>query len=129
MNLLTIENLRTVPEKAGVYKIFVYNTDEKPVGINRFAKLDKSGLVYIGRTSKKTLKTRLMNFLFASQPTGKTTSHSGALKYREREIIKNTLGKHHLVFEYEVTNDGKNREIDLLRSYAKEFGEHPLLNH
>ena len=58
-----------------------------------------------------------------------THNHSGGLKYRNYEIIRQILGEgHYLFFEYEIIDDCIVREKELLTQYAKEFGEYPPLN-
>lgn len=129
MNALTSEEINLIPEENGVYKIFAMDSKGKPVEINRFSAKDKSGLLYIGRTLKQSLKVRLYQFLASSNGIMKMHNHSGGLMYSENEIIRETLGPDHsLFFEYEVTDKPSKYESDLLNKYASIFGEYPPLN-
>ncbi len=125
---LAKENLASLPDKHGVYWIYVYDVNKNPIHIHRFAKKDQTGLIYIGRTHKQGLQTRISNFFYTIQKAGNTTNHSGALKYRKRSIIQSYLGSHNLYLTFGTSETPVVRENDLLKEYAEEFGEYPLLN-
>jgi len=128
MQELTQGNIKTVPEKLGVYKIWVRTEKELPISIDRFCKSDKDGLLYIGRTKDQNLQIRLYQFYASAHPEMKTHNHSGAQKYFKRQIVRNKLGSHKLWFDYEANNNPKEREKELLEEYCKVFGEYPPLN-
>lgn len=125
---LTRQNLNEVPEVIGIYKLYVKNSEANPITIQRFAGIDNSGLLYIGQTTRQTLKKRIENLLLTSREISRTTNHSGGLKYRTNPIIRQTLNDHSLYFEYEVCENPKSREAELLREYSRIYGEYPPLN-
>jgi hypothetical protein len=129
MFLLTITNLANCPNNFGVYKIFAYNNLNQPIPINRFGGIDKNGLLYIGQTYKQGLPIRIGNFLRVSGAHYKSNNHSGALKYKKNKKVQDVLGRgHKLFYSFEICLNPKNRENELLNSYAIEFGEYPPLN-
>jgi len=125
---LTKENLAKIPDKHGVYWMYAHDLNKNPIHIQRFAKKDKTGLIYIGRTHKQGLRKRISNFFYTIKEASNTTNHSGALKYRNRLIIQSCLGSHNLYLTFETSETPVVRENDLLKEYAEEFGEYPLLN-
>ncbi|KAF2081702.1 hypothetical protein [Flavobacterium sharifuzzamanii] len=124
---LTMENLIQIPSKAGVYRIFALR-NKLPISINRFAKIDNTGLLYIGQTSGQTLRKRAYNFLATSRSNSNTTNHSGALKYRLLPIIQQILADHKLYFDFEICENPLFRERELIGNYKSIFGECPILN-
>lgn len=125
---LTRENLNEVPKHIGIYKLYVKNADGNAIALQRFAAIDNNGLLYIGQTTKQNLKTRIENLLLTSREVSRTTNHSGGLKYRTNPIIRQTLKVHKLYFEYEVCENPRLREGELLREYSSIYGEYPPLN-
>jgi len=125
---LTKENLVKIPNKHGVYWIYAYDMNGNPIHIQRFAQKDKTGLIYIGRTHKQGLHKRISNFFYTIQKKGSTTNHSGALKYKNRQIIQRHLGKHDLCLKYATSENPVDKENELIKEYAVKFGEYPLLN-
>lgn len=128
MKYLIKESLSDIPEKPGIYRLYAKNSNGNFIAIQRFAATDKSGLLYIGRTTKQTLKKRIYNLLATSREITKTTNHSGGFKYRTNPIVRETLDNHQLCFEYEVCEDPKFREKELLFEYSRIYGEYPPLN-
>ena len=126
IKLLNKENISDLPKNSGIYRIFAYSQNFEPIIINRFAKRDKQGLLYIGRT--KNLNARLNNFLLSSDINKNTHNHSGALKYKKKDVIRKTLKKHTLYFNFQVLNEINEEEKKLLDNYSNEFGEYPPLN-
>ena len=124
---LTNENVKSVNEKPGAYKIYAYRNG-KPLTINRFVKIDYDGTLYIGRATKQSLRKRLYQFHTTTKSDKKTTNHSGALKYKTNRIIKDKLGVHELYFEFMANADPKGKEKELLKKYSDQFGEYPPLN-
>jgi len=128
MNHLIIENLAYVPTSIGIYRLYAIGKSGKPICIQRFGGVDKNGLLYIGQTSKQTLRKRIYNLLAASREIGKTTNHSGGKKYKTNPVIQKTLQEHFLYFDFEICQTPLSREADLLKEYSLEFGEYPPLN-
>jgi hypothetical protein len=125
---LATNNLSTIPEQLGVYKLYALREDGVPIPIHRFAGIDNTGILYIGQTSKQTLKKRIYNLLATTRQGGNTTNHSGGLKYRTNDIIRTTLADHLLYFDFEVCDNPLEREKELLKKYASLYGEYPPLN-
>ena len=128
MKPLVIENLNEVPESKGIYKLYAVTIKGVPIPIQRFRGIDNQGILYIGRTTKQTLKKRIYNLLATSRKISKTTNHSGGLKYRTNPVIQKTLVDHLLYFYCETSDDPKQRETELLKEYSLKFGEYPPLN-
>lgn len=128
MPQLTQQNINLAPASPGIYRIYAYSNNNIAIPIRKFADTDNSGLIYIGRTVQQTLQIRIYNFYATSRPNARTTNHSGAVKYRAIPIIQQVLGDHYLFFDFEVCANPVHREGELLREYACEFGEYPLLN-
>ena len=121
-------NLTDIPEELGIYKVFAVSENGHPVPIQRFAGVDPSGILYIGQTTKQTLKKRIYNLLATTRATGKTTNHSGGLKYKTNPIIRQTLVNHMLYVDFEICEFPLKREKVLLQEYSSIFGEYPPLN-
>lgn len=128
MRPLTSENLNEIPESKGVYKLYAIGINNTPIPIQRFGGIDNQGILYIGRTTKQTLKKRIYNLLATSRTLSRTTNHSGGLKYRKNPIIQETLVDHQLYFYCETCEDPKSREAELLKEYSQLYGEYPPLN-
>ena len=128
MEELTKENISSVPLELGIYRIWAIDKNKKPLAVNRFCGTDKSGLLYIGKTEKQTLRKRLYQFASSANLEMKTHNHSGGMKYFNLEVIQNKLSKYSLWFDYEKTTQPKERETELLKDYSKIFGEYPPLN-
>ena len=125
---LTENSFPNIPEQIGVYRLYAVQTNGGRISIQRFAVVDNSGTLYIGQTTKQNLKKRIYNLLATIRQNGKTTNHSGALKYKTNNIIRTTLAEHLLYFDFEVCENPLDREKELLKDYADKFGEYPPLN-
>lgn len=129
MQKLTKQALKEIPVGYGIYKVFVRDSAGKSIAIRRFAELDLTGLIYIGRASKQHLKKRLANFEITCRENSRSTNHSGAMKYKKFQIIRLTLGEdHELYFEYIICENPELEEKKLLDKYREDFGDSPLLN-
>ncbi len=125
---LTAANINRVPLSRGIYQIYAKLNDEF-ITINRFCDIDISGKLYIGTTNRQTLRKRLNQFRLSSDENYNTYNHSGALKYKNRPIIKQTLGQNHILFFSYIEVENPNElEMQLLQQYAEQFGEYPPLN-
>ncbi len=121
-------SLQNIPEQLGVYRLYALHANGNRITIQRFAGVDTSGTLYIGQTDKQNLKKRIYNILATTRENGRTTNHSGGLKYKTNSIIRATLADHLLYFDFEVCVNPRVREKELLREYAAKFGEYPPLN-
>lgn len=122
------KNLTELPNQIGVYRLYAFKENQSPIPVQRFGGIDYSGILYIGQTTKQTLRKRIYNFLATTRQNGNTTNHSGGLKYRTNQIIRTTLAEHLLYFDFEVCLNPLDREKELLREYATLYGEYPPLN-
>jgi hypothetical protein len=126
---LTKDTVKQIPDGYGIYKIYVRTSDNVAIEITRFAAVDTTGLIYIGRAGRQKLRKRLSNFEITRRQGSKTTNHSGAMKYKNFLIIQQTLRDNHdLYFEYEICSNPELREKELLNNYRSIFGDTPLLN-
>lgn len=121
-------NLVELPEQIGIYRLYALKEDLSPIPIQRFGGIDYSGILYIGQTTRQTLRKRVYNLLATTRLIGNTTNHSGGLKYRTNQIIRTTLGEHQLYFDFEVCHNSLDREKELLHEYSVLYGEYPPLN-
>lgn len=125
---LTAANINQVPLSRGIYQIYAKSNGDF-IAVQRFCGTDNSGKLYIGTTDKQTLRKRLNQFRLSSDANYNTYNHSGALKYKNRPIIQQTLGENHtLYFSYIEDENPKELEYQLLQQYAEQFGEYPPLN-
>lgn len=120
--------LAELPDQIGVYRLYALKENQSPIPIQRFGGIDNSGILYIGQTTKQTLRKRIYNLLATTRLNGNTTNHSGGLKYRTNQIIRTTLAEHQLYFDFEVCLNPLEREKELLQEYAVLYGEYPPLN-
>ena len=128
MPVLTLDNINFLPNASAVYRIFANTPENIPVTINRFAGTDTNGLLYIGRTTKQNLRTRIYQFYATSRFNYTTHNHHAALKYKVNSVIQLALGHHVLFFDYEICDSPEIRENELLEAYAAAYGEYPPLN-
>jgi hypothetical protein len=125
---ITENSLPNIPEQIGVYRLYAFQTNGSRISIQCFAGVDNSGILSIEQTTKQNLKKRIYNLLATIRQNGKTSNHSGALKYKTNVIIRITLAEHLLYFDFEVCENPFDREKELLKDYAAKFGENPPLN-
>jgi hypothetical protein len=128
MPALTLDNINFLPDASAVYRIFANDPENIPITINRFAGADINGLLYIGRTTKQNLKTRIYQFYATSRFNYSTHNHYAALKYKVNSAIQLALGNHILFFDYEICDSPEIRENELLEAYAADYGEYPPLH-
>jgi hypothetical protein len=128
MPVLTLDNINFLPNSFAVYRIFANTPENTPIVINRFAAADINGLLYIGRTTKQNLKTRIYQFYATSRFNYTTHNHNAALKYKVNNAIQQALGNHVLFFDYEICDNPEIKENELLEAYASVHGEYPPLN-
>ena len=110
--------------KPGIYKIY-WIKDGKRQRISRIGGIDTNSLLYIGHT-KGSLQTRLNQFRCSAFLN--STNHSGALKYRRNDKLRELINKEEIFAEIEECNNTLSREKNELKKYADKFGEVPPLN-
>ena len=128
MELLVPVNINKTPITPGVYKIFALDAEGAAITINRFCCEDKSGLLYIGQSTRQTIRKRLYQFYASAHPDMTTHNHSGAQKYFRNSAIRTKLGNYSLWFEFECSESPKFTEGRLLTEYFNLYGEYPPLN-
>lgn len=126
-----VESDRDYFHNFGVYEIAIVDAKGKPIPITRLTGVDKSGLLYIGRSgfryqkSNRTIANRIKEFLYGP--------HSGGETYdKVFEVFKKTqkFSKHRLKVRASVLADRQiiSEEIKLLKKYFSKYGELPPLN-
>lgn len=129
MLIFNQSEINQIPLSIGIYRIYAKTQNKIPIPITRFCDTDQRGLLYIGRTTGQNLRTRLYQIYASSNINKLTHNHSGALKYCNNLIIRETLGENHLLyFDYELNENPTERESQLLQEYINEYGEYPPLN-
>jgi hypothetical protein len=129
MYKLTKDFIKDIPDGYGVYRIFVRTKKNLPIRIPRFAAVDETGLIYIGRAVGQFLRRRVANFEITARQNSNTTNHSGAMKYKTFDVIRRRLSEdHELYFVYEFCDNPAYREKELLIEYRHKYGDTPLLN-
>src|SRR5664279_5532645 len=116
MPVLNLDNINFLPNSSAVYRIFANTAENTPVQISRFAGTDSNGLLFIGRTTKQNLRTRMYQFYATSRFNYTTHNHHAALKYKVNSAIQLALGHHILFFDYEICDNPEIRENELLES-------------
>ena len=114
--------------KQGVYKIYSIKNN-KPCKISRLAKVDNSGLLYIG--SSKNLKDRLsiLRRVTIGESDGyKSDAHTFGVKYNAIKKIRELFPLETLFIEVKCTDIFKETESELLREYITQYAELPPLN-
>ncbi len=115
------EKVKSLPNKPGVYVIFVRK------GINRFIGKDKEGILDIGQSNK--LGDRLLKFLSCADGRRKK-GHAAGVRFR-KYVLDNYYVLGDLNFRVRTCLGGKtprDYEKEMLHSYALEHGELPPLN-
>jgi hypothetical protein len=118
-------------EEWGVYQIRLVDQEKQPIPIDRMAKVDGEGLLYVGRSGYRTAKTdrtlanRIKEF--------DKHNHSGALTYFEaKETLKKVqkFRNHRLQVRAKFLSDEEINpaEVDTLSYYFSEYAELPPCN-
>ncbi|WP_250432452.1 hypothetical protein [Hanstruepera flava] len=111
--------------KKGIYKIYWIRNNGKPKHISRILGTDKEGLLYIGKTDG-TVRNRLNQFRCTAFL--KSTNHSGALKYRTSNALREAMNNSELFFVAEYCINPSEKEKILIKEYRDLYGEVPPLN-
>lgn len=115
----------------GVYEIAVVNAKGKPIPIARLAGVDKSGLLYIGRSgfrnqkTKRTITKRIKEFLNGPHSGGETYDIAFKVLSKTQKF-----SKHRLKVRASILPDRQiiPKETKLLKKYFLKYGELPPLN-
>ncbi|WP_445722589.1 hypothetical protein [Flavobacterium sp.] len=113
----------TVLEK-GIYRIF-WIKNGIPQHIHRIGGIDKTGLLYIGKT-EVTLRARLNQFRCSAFQN--SSNHSGGKKYRTNKKLKELIQHDEIFAEIVVCKFSPDIENEELKDYKDFFGEVPPLN-
>lgn len=127
MKRLNFENISHLHIK-GIYKIYLCDNDGKPKLINRVAKSDSTGLIYIGASYKQTIGVRLKNFLNTMNQNRSTNNHTAGNKISNNKILISVIEGNSLYFKCEQDSAPQSYEKTLIDKYIAEFGEKPPLN-
>ncbi len=118
----------------GIYQIRIATKKGEPISIGRLARVDKSGILYIGRSgfhNKRSLSVRINEFV--------KKYHSGGITYSKAEPILDLLPrflKRHLQVRAKIITDRKYiikekiiaAESEALKKYFEQFAELPPCN-
>lgn len=112
----------------GIYQIGMVNTSDRPIPIGRLAQIDKSGIIYIGRSGldkKRTIAKRIKEFLRGN--------HSGGKRYaRARQVLENGMihKNHRLQARAKILlpNQILIAEANCLHEYFSTYAELPPCN-
>jgi len=115
-----------IPEKPGVYRIYSLDQNNKPKPIQRVLSIDKSGILYIGRSNN--IRDRLRMLWRVLTPDYKATAHTFGINYNTLKIIRRAFPLNTLAIDYEINSSPKYYEKLLLERYRQKFGEVPPLN-
>jgi hypothetical protein len=118
-------DIDALPNEPGVYRLIALNTRGKPKPLSRVGGLDRSGVLYIGRSRKlrSRLRTR-RHMLFDGTPRG----HIAGLTYRASLPIRRFAPPSRIAFRFTASENDHELERKLLRSYFRKYGEVPPLN-
>ena len=129
MHTLSLQNILQLSNSSkGVYRIFLFKENGKPIDIQRILGVDYSGLMYIGSSENNSIQYRLKCFLHSMDVSRKQNNHSGGLKICTNLKLQQFIENKQMMFDFIVENEARNLERELLKSYRNEFGEVPPLN-
>jgi hypothetical protein len=125
-----IERFNVIEESnsTGVYVIHVLNKNKLPKIINRLLDSDEYGILYIGQSTKQSMKTRIDFFKKVSNPDSKSTAHSGAMNFKEIKLLRDRFNLNSLYVTLHPHKTPKKFESELIEIYRQKFGEVPPLN-
>lgn len=112
---LAISPIGLFASRFGIYQIRAVTPRGKPLQIGRLIKTDPAGIVYIGRSDRESIATRIRKNV--NNPKGYTG-------------VKDRLPKHHLEARAMTlsADETSSRELALLNQYRSEYGELPPFN-
>lgn len=113
------------PANSGVYKIIALN-ENTPIFINRILGTDPEGVLYIGMS--ENIQWRMGYFIKTILENYKTECHSGGRMYNYSLTLKNKYPKECLAVSYELCDNIREKELELLNNYINKYGELPPLN-
>jgi hypothetical protein len=116
---------KTIPESAGVYHIYSYK-DKKPLKINRVLRLDNEGVLYIGKSDNLRERLRILKKNIIKKP--QVSTHTFGKKHNENKRLQKAFPLASLFVKYQISEDSKKLEKDLLDQYFQKFGEVPPFN-
>jgi len=115
-------------ESGGIYKLFcLENSREgKVIAINRLLKIDKEGILYIGRTN--CFFKRIIDLKKSLSPEYKTLLHKCGRLYSRNSAIRNRFKFENLCVILEHSEEPHHLETEALKKYFNTFGEIPPFN-
>ena len=114
-----------IPDSGGIYFIYGYN-NKLPFKINRVLRVDKDGVLYIGKS--ENLRKRLRILLRTINPKLKSNAHTFGKKYNDNKKLRQAFPLHSLHVSYQVSKNAKILESKKLGDYIAKFGEVPPFN-
>lgn len=116
---------KNIPESGGVYHIRSFK-DNKVIKINRVLGIDNKGILYIGKSDN--LRERLRMLWRVLNPKLEATAHTFGKKYNDNKKLRFVFPLKTLYVSFEVAEEPKNLESELLDKYFIKFGEVPPFN-
>lgn len=116
------------PIVKGIYKVYSLDDNGVPKPICRLLGTDQAGVLYIGCCPDRSLHERLADAIKAFSPAYKSKPHSGGRKYRSMPKVMDKFPFSSLAITFEITEEPRKRELELLEEYCQLFGEEPPLN-
>lgn len=110
----------------GVYKLFCKDSLGKRIPVPRVTKIDKSGILYIGKVSN--FHDRVIDLKKSLHPNYNSSSHSCGVRYKSSPELMEKYSPENLYIELIVDNDYTKLEKEELNKYLTEFHELPPLN-
>lgn len=130
MKKILLKNLDTgkLKEIPAVYKIYAIRRYRSYI-LKRLLKNDAVGLMYVGETIN--LQKRLTNFIKEFKNNSHGSKHCAAYKFWKYKNLRKNFPFEKLACTYYyciLKSQAKEREVETIQKYIKEFGEAPPLN-
>jgi hypothetical protein len=111
--------------KGGIYKLFCVR-DSKTIQVNRLLGSDINGILYIGETN--SFIERVVELKKSLSPAHHSSNHNCGIRYKSINRIKEVFPYQDLFISFEICDNPKRRESELLGDYLRKFGELPPFN-
>lgn len=123
---LAKNKFRDVLTGIGVYQIRCVSPSGEPIKIRRAASIDDEGILYIGATWRRNIRSRIKIF-WDIIAEGKVKRHSGGKTY-VRYQFERLYPKETLEVRWAVVEDPRDIERILLEEYMEKYLDKPPLN-
>jgi len=114
--------------KPGIYKILALGIGNKPLPIQRVCGNDPDGVLYIGQSTKQSIRKRVKSFINGITKGITKDSHPGAKTYVSSLKLYKKFPFDFLGVMYEPCSNAEQKEAKELKRYFDKYGELPPLN-